>query len=102
MGKKILAITMGYTIPKEDLANAFLERAPIWANIEGLDWKIWIHSDEDKKAGGIYLFDSEESLKKYQAGEIYAGLFTNPAVTDVTIKTYDVLPEHTKITKGPI
>ena len=102
MGKKILEITMGYTIPTEELAKKFLELAPTWAKIEGLDWKIWIHDDTENKAGGIYLFDSEDSLKKYQDGELYAGLFTNPALEDVSIKTYDVLPEHTKITRGPI
>jgi hypothetical protein len=102
MGKKILEITMGYNIPIEELAKAFLELAPTWAKIEGLDWKVWIHSNEEKKAGGIYLFDSEESLKKYLDGELYASLLKHPALKDIKSKAYDVLPEHSKITRGPI
>ena len=102
MGKKILEITMGYTISVEELAKAFLELAPTWAEIKGLEWKIWIHNGEDEKAGGIYLFDSDASLKEYLEGELYAGLFTNPALKDIKSKTYDVLPDHSKITRGPI
>jgi hypothetical protein len=102
MPKKILEITMGYNIPAEELAKAFLELAPTWAKIEGLDWKIWVHNGEEEKAGGRYLFDSEESLKNYLDGELYAGLFKHPALKDIDSKVYDVLPEHTKITRGPI
>ena len=102
MPKKILELTFGYKIPVEELAKAFLELAPTWAAINGLDWKIWIHNGEEKKAGGRYLFDSEESLKDYLDGELYAGLFKHPALENIRTEVYDVLPEHSKITRGPI
>jgi hypothetical protein len=102
MAKQILEVTMGYNIPVEELAKEFLKYAPTWAKIEGLDWKIWIHGADEKKAGGIYLFDSEASLKNYLDGELYAGLLTNPALVDVKSKTYDILPDHSKITRAPL
>lgn len=102
MGKKILQINLKYSAPTEAIGKAFLELAPTWAAIKGLEWKIWIHNGEKKTAGGIYLFDGEASLKAFLEGELYAGLFKNPALSDIDTKAFDVLPEHSKITRAPI
>ena len=102
MPKKILELTFGYTIPAEELAKEFLKLAPTWAKIDGLVWKIWVHDGEEKTAGGRYLFDSEKSLQKYLDGELYGGLFKHPAVKDIRTEVYDILPEQTKITRGPV
>lgn len=28
-------------------------------------WKIWTENEDDKEAGGIYLFDNEDDAKRY-------------------------------------
>ena len=53
-------------------------------------------------AGGIYLFKDEKSVNDYLKGKIVADIMKNPAVSDIDAKVFDVLPEHSKVTRGPI
>ena len=52
-------------------------------------------------AGGIYLFKDDKSVRDYLGGKIVADLMKNPAVSDIDTKVFDVLPEHSKVTRGP-
>jgi hypothetical protein len=71
-------------------------------NVKGLQWKIWLMNEAEKSAGGIYLFEDDASVEMFLKGEIAASLKTNPALSDVEVKVFDILPEHTKITRGPV
>lgn len=72
------------------------------SDVAGLRWKIWILNEKASEAGGIYCFDSEDSLKDYLSGPIVGGLKQNPAVTNVSAKRFDVLEDLTRVTRGPI
>jgi hypothetical protein len=103
--KKILQINFKFKIPRSDLEKAFLEMAPRFGpsgDVKGLLWKIWLVNEAEKSSGGIYLFEDDASVKAYLQGEIIAGLRKNPAASDVEAKVFDILPEHTKITRGPV
>ena len=102
MGKKILQINMKYHVPEDELGKAFLEAAPKFAAVKGLQWKIWILNPEEKTGGGIYLFEDDKTLKEYLDSELVAGLMKHPALSDIDAKVFDVLPEHSKITRAPI
>ena len=99
---KILQINMNYGINVEVLAKAFMELAQPIANVEGLKWKVWIHNAEEKSCGGIYLFKDEASVKAYLDSEIVAGIASNPALSNLSVKTFDVLPDHSKVTRAPL
>jgi hypothetical protein len=58
-------------------------------------------NESEKSAGGIYLFKDDASVEAYLKGEIVAGLKSNPAISNIEAKVFDILPEHTKITRGP-
>jgi hypothetical protein len=103
--KKILQINFKFKISRPELEKAFLQIAPRFGpsgDVKGLIWKIWIVNEAEKSAGGIYLFKDEASVETYLKGEIVAGLKSNPAVSDVEVKVFDILSEHTKITRGPV
>ena len=102
MAKKILQINMKYKISADVLAKAFMEVAKPISEVKGLEWKVWIHNAEKKMAGGIYLFKDEKSVNDYLKGKIVADIMKNPAVSDIDAKVFDVLPEHSKVTRGPI
>ena len=102
MGKKILQINMKYKISTAEIAEAFMGLAQSIADSKGLEWKVWLHDEATKSAGGIYLFQDEAAVKEYQNSEIVAGIMSNPALSDIDVKVFDVLPEHSKITRGPI
>ena len=102
MAKKILQVNFKYKIQAEALLKAFMDSAKPIADTKGLEWKVWLHSPEKKTMGGIYLFKDERSVNDYLNGQIVASMMKNPALSDIDAKAFDVIPEHTKITRGPI
>jgi hypothetical protein len=102
--KKILQINFKFKAPRSELEKAFLQVAPKFGpggDVKGLLWKIWLMNEAKKSAGGIYLFKDDASVEAYLKGEIVAGLKNNPALSNIEAKVFDILPEHTKITRGP-
>jgi hypothetical protein len=102
--KKILQVNFKFKMPRTELEKAFLQLAPRFSpsgDVKGLLWKIWLMNEAEKIAGGIYLFKDEASVEAYLKGEIVAGLKSNPAISNIEAKVFDILPEHTKITRGP-
>ena len=101
MPKKILQINMKYHIPEDVLAKAFMDLAKPISEVKGLEWKVWIHNVEKKMAGGYYLFKDEKSVNDYLNGPIVAGIMKNKALSEIDAKVFDILPEHSKVTRGP-
>jgi hypothetical protein len=101
MAKKILQINMKYHIPVDVLAKAFMDLSKPISEVKGLEWKVWIHNAEKKMAGGIYLFKDEKSVNDYFNGPIVAGIMKNKALSEIDAKVFDILPEHSKVTRGP-
>ena len=103
--KEILQINFKFNIPRAELEKALLQAAPRFGpsgDVKGLEWKIWLINETEKSSGGIYLFKDEASLETFLKGEIIAGLKTNPAISDIEAEVFDILPEHTRITRGPV
>jgi hypothetical protein len=105
--KKIVQLNFKFKTSKPELEKHWLDHASIFGptgEVKGLLWKIWLMNEAEKSAGGIYLFKDEASAKAYVNGEILAGARTCPICSayDVEIKVWDILPEHTKITRGPV
>ncbi len=99
---KILQINMNYGIAVEVLSKAFMELAQPIADVKGLKWKVWLHNAEEKSCGGIYLFEDGASVKAYLDSEIVAGIASNPALSNLSVKVFDVLPDHSKVTRAPL
>ena len=93
---------MNYSIPVEDLSKAFMGLAQPIADMKGLKWKVWIHNAEEKSCGGIYLFEDGTSVKAYLDSDIVAGIVSNPALSNISLKVFDVLPDHSKVTRAPL
>ena len=100
--KKIVQINLKYKVTRPELEKAFLEIAQPVANLKGLLWKIWIINEVEKSAGGIYLFEDDASVQAFHEGELVAAIMKHPALSDVEAKVFDILPKHTKITRGPV
>ena len=100
--KKILQCNFKFKVPRSELEKAFIQTAQPIANVKGLQWKIWGVNEAEKSAAGIYLFKDDASLQAYLKGEIMTGMNSNPAVSNVEIKVLEVLPQPTKITRGPV
>jgi len=52
--------------------------------------------------GGIYLFADGRSLDAYLNSEIVAGIVSHPALSDFSVKQFDVMAEVSVVTRGPV
>ena len=102
MSVKVLQINFKFKISSADLKNGLAPFVNDIAVVSGLRWKIWIMNEQENEAGGIYLFDDEDSMKAYLEGPIIAGLKTNPALSDISAKQFNVVEDFTTDTRGPI
>ena len=79
-----------------------MEVAEPIAQTPGLQWKIWLWNDEERIGAGIYLFEDQESIDAYLAGPIVAPLGEHPAISDLSVKVFDIVEKHTAVTRGPV
>ena len=82
------------------LATELQELAKDIAEEPGLVWKIWTESAERKEAGGIYLFEDEQSASKFL--EKHGKRLKKLGIENITAKLSDISEELTEITRGPV
>ncbi len=102
MSPKILQVNMNFSIPRADLEQAFLDAAQPIADTPGLLWKVWLMNEAGREAGGIYLFDSDAALQAYLAGPIVTSMKSNPILSNLSVKSFDVLERHSAVTRAPL
>jgi len=98
----ILQINFKLNVPAGEYASSCQGVAQAIASVAGVRWKIWILNEQEKEAGGIYFFDTEQSLSDYLSGPIVAQLRKHPGVRDVAVKRFDVMEDLTSTTRGPV
>lgn len=54
----------------------------------GFIWKVWTESEQNKEAGGVYLFASEETARAYLAK--HTARMKQFGVNDIVAKIFDV------------
>jgi glutathione S-transferase len=72
------------------------------ADVPGLLWKVWLLNEQENEAGGIYLFQDEQSLADYLSGPIVAQIKSLPQLHEISAKWFDTVQELTAVTRGPI
>ena len=59
-------------------------------------------NEAEQVAGGIYFFQDEASLKAMLDGPLAAQVMNHPALSDFSLKQFDVMEDVTAITRGPV
>ena len=72
------------------------------ADAPGLVWKVWLLNEQDGEAGGIYLFQDEQSLSAYLSSPIIGQIKSLPQLREISAKCFETIPELTIVTRGPI
>lgn len=67
-------IRLKSTLTEAELMEVALERKPQFEAIPGLVQKYYVKMGEGNEYGGVYIWDSMESLKEYRASELAAGI----------------------------
>lgn len=84
----------------EEAAGAFRGLAEIIAQAPGLRWKIWTENPRERRAGGIYLFDDQDSLDRYLTE--HTARLQGFGVRDIRAVSFEVNETLTAVTGGPL
>lgn len=76
--------------------------APEFSEIPGCSWKIWLINEDQKEAGGVYLFVSAAELEQYLKSDLFASVVNNPAFSNLQTNTFDVVEAASVITGAPL
>lgn len=102
MSQQVLQVnfTFGVSLPEyeaimEPLTDAF-------AHIPGCQWKIWLMNEKLYQAGGLYLFDNEESLDAFRFSDLMEQMLAHPSMSNFSIKQFGVLEKYSLLTRAPI
>jgi Putative mono-oxygenase ydhR len=98
---KLLQVNYKFRGTRAEYESANLPWAQPLAEWPGLRWKIWLMNAAEGEAGGIVLFEDEASRQAYIDGPLAEAL-TDPAISKIQFKRFDVLAEHSAITRGPV
>ena len=102
MSGTIMQLNFKFRVSATEYEQAVATLADQFAALEGLRWKIWMINAAEQEAGGIYLFDDAESIQAFLKGSLAAQVTSHPALSDFSVKQFDVMEELTGITRGPI
>jgi hypothetical protein len=98
----ILQINFNLNVPASEYQKMADSVAPVFLDVPGLKWKIWLLNPATQEAGGIYFFDSQESVDAFLNGPIVAQLKGLAAVRNLSMKQFEVMPEVTALPRGPV
>ena len=59
-------------------------------------------NEGESEAGGIYLFADEASVEKFKASPLVASVLSHPALSDFSIKQFEVLEKISRATRTPL
>lgn len=102
MSGRILQINFKFNVARADYEQAVSPLASQFAAVAGLRWKVWLMNEAESEAGGIMLFDDEASLNAFLEGPLAAQVTGHPALSDFSVKQFDVMEDETAITRGPV
>ena len=102
MSGRILQLNFKFSVTGAEYEQAVAPLAEQFAALDGLRWKIWMINEEEGVAGGIYMFEDEASVAAYLGGELAAGVISHPALSEFSVKQFDVMDAVTAITRGPV
>jgi hypothetical protein len=74
------------------------EVAPAFADIPGLQRKVWLADARQGVYGGLYAWQDRHALEAHLGGPLYDALRTNPHLTGLRSQTLEVLRGPTELT----
>jgi hypothetical protein len=102
MSVRLVQINFKFNVPRADFEAAEFPMAPEFAAVDGLRWKLWIINEEQSEAGGIMLFEDQAAADAFLAGPLAAKVTGHPALSDFSVKQFDIQESVTAMTRGPI
>lgn len=95
---RIRIVTFGLTIPPDAYLAHTMRVAPEFTSWPGLLGKWWLGDSVANRFGGVYAFASRRDADRSRETDLFRGMFTNPALTNITVQEFDILEAPTAIT----
>lgn len=102
MNQQLLQINFQFDIAPRDFEKKASTVAEHFADIPGLQWKIWLVNREKREGGGIYLFKDEESAEAYLVSILFKSIKESPIFKNVSVKQSGVMTDASTITYAPL
>ena len=102
MAARMVQLNFKFSVSGSEYQDAVAPLAEQFAALPGLRWKIWMINEAQSEAGGIYLFQDEAAVQSFLEGPLAAQVTSHPALSDFSVKQFDVMEEMTAVTRGPI
>lgn len=102
MSGRIMQLNFKFSVTGAEYEQAVSPLADQFAAVDGLRWKIWMINEAEGEAGGIYMFEDEASLNALLEGPLAAQVIGHPALSEFSVKQFDVMEKVTAITRGPV
>ena len=102
MSGKLLQIGYKFSVSASDYTQAVSPLADDIAAVPGLRWKIWPINEAESEGGGVFLFDDEASMQAFLEGPIAAQVTGHPALSDFSVKQFDIMEAESRVTRGPV
>jgi len=102
MSSRIMQLNFKFSVTGSEYEQAVSPLADQIAAVAGLRWKIWMINEAEREAGGIYMFENEASVNAFLEGPLAAQVTGHPALSDFSVKQFDVMENQTAITRGPV
>ena len=102
MSGRIMQLNFKFSVTGAEYEQAVAPLAEQFAAVDGLRWKIWMINEAESEAGGIYMFEDETSLNALLEGPLAAQVTGHPALSEFSVKKFDVMEKVTAITRGPV
>jgi hypothetical protein len=100
MSVQILQVNFTFNVSRAEYEAATGQLAHAFADVPGLRWKIWLMNEAKSEAGGIYCFEDETSKQNYLAGPLAEQVKQHPALSDFSVKSFEVMSSPTELTRG--
>jgi hypothetical protein len=97
-----MQLNFKFSVSGKAYQQAVAPLAADYAAVEGLRWKIWMINEAEQEAGGIYLFEDEAAINTFLESPLAVKVTSHPALSDFSVKQFDVMDDVTAITRGPI
>ncbi|MDO5668098.1 MAG: monooxygenase [Alcaligenaceae bacterium] len=97
----ILQVDFPFDGPWESaMVTAMQELAASINQEPGFVWKIWTENQQDKQAGGVYLFDSRHNAQKYL--EKHAARLEAAGIKAIRGRIFAINDELSALNKAPL
>ena len=98
----VLQVNFKLNVSPAEYEKTVTPMADAFAEVDGLRWKLWLLNQQEREAGGVYLFEDEPSCAAFLAGPLAAAVKSAPFLRELSIKRFDVMTELTEVTRGPV